>query len=120
MNIGDQILVGNAKLPGKIAFWHFIGDRKKILVEYNERFGGMTTDYCAAVFPEIAQYLTPGKFYSWWHDNEVELAVYTIQAQSVGCNCIHCFEYNSYAVPNFNGKFLCYSCRSTNSWKYEQ
>jgi len=39
--------------------------------------------------------------------------------KSSGCACIECKEFYPYAEPNFsNDKLLCYSCRSSYSWKY--
>lgn len=36
-----------------------------------------------------------------------------------GINCMHCDDYYPYANSNRkDGKFLCYSCRSSVNWKY--
>jgi hypothetical protein len=36
-----------------------------------------------------------------------------------GCFCLECKEFYPYAVPNMDKGLLCYSCRSTNLWKYK-
>lgn len=38
-----------------------------------------------------------------------------------GSVCIHCHEYCEYSVPNLrDNKFLCFSCRSSEAWRYQE
>lgn len=37
-----------------------------------------------------------------------------------GCVCVGCQNFSHYAVPNLSdGTFACFSCRSSNGWRYK-
>jgi hypothetical protein len=45
--------------------------------------------------------------------------VTTQKVEESGCSCLHCKDFYPYAAKNRkDGKFLCYSCRSSVSSKY--
>lgn len=57
----------------------------------------------------------PGVTYLWLVAGDTAFI-----SDTLGHNCIVCNEYNKWAEPNLiDGRYICYSCKSTYAWKYE-
>jgi hypothetical protein len=78
--------------------------------------------------------LDPDKYYLWYDTGsndfipDVDPVAGTLPLGSTGttqlrkkCNCILCNVENKWAEPNMTlGRFMCFSCRSTDKWRYDK